>query len=153
MAVRGLIAWRNSSPRFDLDQLHARGAQLVVERVAVRFLDDHFRLQSGQVRQLLDECFIVAGQDSGQSGLNRGRRAGSHQRSVSLRQLEHLGDSFSRRYLQFGHADKVPAGLGHYGFQFRAKNGATQHRHRPLAVDHGRDPQLFVGIVPIGRSR
>ena len=50
--------------RFDLDQLHARGTQLMIEWVAVRFLDNDFRLQASEVRQLLDVGFIVSGENA-----------------------------------------------------------------------------------------
>ena len=106
-------------PGFDFDELYPGCSQLMIKRVAMRLLNDHFRFHAGQVRQLLDEAFVVTGQDAGQSGLNGSRCARSDQRTVALWQLEHLRDTLARCRLQFRDAHEMSRRLRHYGFDFR----------------------------------
>ena len=93
--------------RFNLDEFDPGGSQLVIERVAMRLLDDHFRLHAGQVGQLTNQCLVSASQNARQSRLNRRRRARRHQRGVTIRQLEHFRDALARSYFQLRNAYKV----------------------------------------------
>ncbi len=60
----------------NLDQLDPGRSQLMIEWVAMRFLNDDFRLHAGQVGKLFgSKLFIIAGENARQSRLNRGGRA------------------------------------------------------------------------------
>jgi hypothetical protein len=60
---------------FDDDELDAGGAELVIERVAMGFLDDDFGFHSGEIGKLLDEFGIVPGENTREAGLHSRRRA------------------------------------------------------------------------------
>ena len=45
-------------------QLRSGGAQLVIERIAMRFLDDDFGFHTREVGQLLDQALVVAGENA-----------------------------------------------------------------------------------------
>ena len=93
MAVRGLTAWRNSSRVSISISLMPVVRSWWSNGLRCDFwmmTSDFIPVRSGN---LLDECFVVAGKDSGQSGLDRRRRAGRDQRGVSIGQFEHFARS------------------------------------------------------------
>ena len=69
---------------FNLYQLDPRAAQLVVERIAVRLLNNDFRFHSGEIRQLLNQALVVTCEDAREPRLNRSCRARGDQRAVTL---------------------------------------------------------------------
>src|SRR5439155_11619315 len=97
----------------NFNQLYARAPELMVERITMRLLDDDLRFHSRQIRQLLDEAFVVTSQNAGESGLHCACRAGSHQSAVAFWQFEHLRYALSRRDLQCRHAYEMPRCLRH----------------------------------------
>ncbi len=123
----------------DLDQLDPRRPQLMIEWVAMRFLNNDFRFHSREIRKLTNQGFIVSGKDACQSRLHRRRGAGSHQRSITVREFQHLCYALASGHFQVRDAYEVAAGHRHDGFEFGAKNRAAQHGHGAFAVDYGRD--------------
>ena len=93
--------------------------------------------------------FVIAGQNTCQSGLDRGRSTGSHQRGVAVRKLQHLCDALSRCNFQVRDTYEVTPGHCHDGFEFWTENGAAQHRHGAFAVNYSRDAQFVVGIASL----
>ena len=126
--------------------------KLVIERIAMRLLNNHLRLHAGQIGQLPDQGFVAASQNASQSRLNRRRRARRHQRRVTIRQLEHFCDTLAGGHLQLRNAHKVAPGHGHHRFELRMGKGTAQHGHGPLAVNHGCNAELFVGIAGLSKA-
>ncbi len=137
---------------FDLDQLDAGGPQLMVERVAMGFLDDDFRLHSSQVRQLFDECFVVpvripASPDCIAAAAPEVTSAVYPSGSFSISAIR-----FPAATSSVGDVDKVAPGLGHHGFEFRTKDGTTQHGHGSFTIDDGLYSELFIGIARLAEA-
>ena len=106
---------------FDLDELDSRGAQLVVEGIAVSLLDDDFGLHAGEVGDLADESFVIAGENSGEARLHRCSGAGGDQRGVSVGEFEHLRDAVPGGDFEVGDGDEVASSHGHDSFEFRMR--------------------------------
>ena len=139
-------------PAFYLNKFHPCSAELVIEGIAMRFLNDDLGLHSGQIRYLPDESFIVASENAGEARLHRRSGAGGNQSGVSLGQFEHFSNSLPSCNFQVRHPDKMTPCLGHDGFQFGANHRATEHRHGSLTVDDGRDSQFFVRITRLSKA-
>ena len=136
----------------NLDQLDPGRSQLVIEWIAMRFLDDDFRLHAGNVRQLLNQLFVIAGENTRQSRLNRGSRARCDERAVAFGKFQHFGDALPCRNLEFRNVHEVATRHGHHGFEFRPKNGAAKHRHRALAVDDGGHAEFVIWISALAKA-
>src|ERR1051325_2035322 len=61
--------------RLDHNELNTSIAELMIERIAVRFLNDDFRLHSGEIGDLPDELLVVARENACEPGQDRGRCA------------------------------------------------------------------------------
>jgi len=72
------------------------GAQLMIKRIAVRCLDDHFGLHPRQIGKLPDKLGIVLRQNSRQPREHRCRGSRSYQRGIIRWQLQHFPRSVFR---------------------------------------------------------
>src|SRR6516225_9052050 len=104
----------------------------MIERIAMRFLNDDFGLHPGQIRELTDESFVIASENASQSRLNGCRCAGGYENGVAVRKLQHFRDALACGNLKIRNTYEVLSGHGHHGFEFRSKNRTAQHRHRSL---------------------
>src|SRR2546427_2868296 len=134
-------------PAFHLNKFHACGAELMIEGIAMRLLDDDLGLHSGEIGYLPDESFIVAGENASESRLHRRSSPGGNQSGVSLGQFEHFSNSFSGSYFQLRHPDKMASRLAQNSFKSGPIHLAPEHGHGSLTVDDGRDSQFVVRIA------
>ncbi len=118
----------------------------MVERIAMRSLDDDFGFHPGEIGQLLDELFVVAGENARQSRLHRRRGAGRDQRGVAVRKLQHVGNALSGGNFQLGNTAKMQAPERHDGFHFGAHQRPAKHGHGALAIDDRSHAQLLVDV-------
>jgi hypothetical protein len=68
----------------DLNKFHTGAADLVIERIPMRLLNDDLGFHAGQIRKLLDQALVVAREYTGVSGLNRGCGTAGYNRSIPL---------------------------------------------------------------------
>src|SRR5581483_1385515 len=118
----------------------------------MRLLNDHFRLHASEVRQLFNQAFVVAGQDSRKSRLNCPRSARGHKSAVALRQLKHLRDALPRCGLELRNIDEVTSGLRHHGFHLGPDERASKHGHGPFGIDHGGDTEFLIWIPGLAKT-
>ncbi len=124
----------------------------MIKGIAVGFLDDDLRLHSGEVRNLLDEFWIAAGENARQSRFHGRSRAGGNQRGIVFGKLQHFSNSLAGGNFQLQDPDKVPARLCHDRFKLRADHRSTQHGHGSFAVDDSGHTQLLVGIAGVAKT-
>src|SRR5438876_4828661 len=118
----------------------------------MRLLDNDFRFHPCQIGDLFDELFVTSGKNTGEPRLHSRRCTGGDQGCVSIRELQHFGDSFASGDFQVGDGYEMAASLGHYSLKFRPKDGTAKYGHGPFAVDHGFYAELFIGVARLAEA-
>ena len=153
IAVRGLMALLKFVASFDLHQLYTRRPQLMIKRIAVGPLNDDFGLHPGQVRDCLNELFVVACEYYRQ-GRTALLAAAPEVTSASI----FLGSFSIWRYvfprpLRVRNADEMLARLRPLRFDLGPDQRTAERGHRALAVDDGGHAEFFIDVTRGTKAR
>jgi hypothetical protein len=120
----------------------------VIVAVAVRFLNQDFVLQAGDIGGQEIGGLPVSNSHAGGSAQGESRGgSGAYQSSLAL---QFLGEIFSGFLLQFGQAHRMFRGFRHRGLHGGRHDGCGEHGVGAGGVDDFRDAQFVVVILGIG---